>query len=465
MEFLIVAGGLAGAVWGIWLLRQGGPLAGSLAALLLGSVFGPLFWSLSVGPIPLAVDRLLLLVAIAQCLVFRRLGQTNPPPPRKADWALLAFVAVLLLSTLSHDWTFHKNLPLTQVLFYYLLPLALYWVVRQTPLAERRALGMFAAFGAFGLYLALTAIAEWRQLPGLVFPAYVASPEHFEFFGRARGPFMNPAGCGVFQATCLSAAMLWWPHLGRRGKLCLAGVTLVGLLGVYGTLTRSAWIGAMLAVLIVVGLGLAPAWRRRLLVGALVTGTLSGVLLWDSLLAYKRDKNLDEGLTAESAKLRPLLAQVAWNMFLDRPLLGCGYGQYVRQREPYLSDRSQDAPLEKTRPFIQHNVALALLVETGAIGLGLFLMTVWLWGRDAWTLWSRRDLPLWQRQAGLLFLAALAAYFTNGMFHDVTIMPQVNLLLFFLAGVVNQLAPQPGREPARAAAWPVFDRRAQALGR
>jgi hypothetical protein len=63
------------------------------------------------------------------------------------------------------------------------------------------------------------------------------------------------------------------------------------------------------------------------------------------------------------------------------------------------------------------------------------------WTRDAWRLWSNAALPLWARQQGLLMLIALGAYFTNGMFHDVSVQPMMNMTLFFLAGVTARLRP------------------------
>ena len=40
------------------------------------------------------------------------------------------------------------------------------------------------------------------------------------------------------------------------------------------------------------------------------------------------------------------------------------------------------------------------------------------------------------RQYALLFLAFFANYFVNGMFHDVTLIPMINMVLYFLAGAV-----------------------------
>ena len=76
--------------------------------------------------------------------------------------------------------------------------------------------------------------------------------------------------------------------------------------------------------------GLALPWNRRLplLAGGLAAAVLLAATHWDNLLAFKRDKALATEKTAESVELRPVLAMIAWQMFLDRPLLGCGYAQY-----------------------------------------------------------------------------------------------------------------------------------------
>jgi hypothetical protein len=66
---------------------------------------------------------------------------------------------------------------------------------------------------------------------------------------------------------------------------------------------------------------------------------------------------------------------------------------------------------------------------------------VFYWTRDAWRLWSGAALPLWARQQGLLMLIFLGVYFINGMFHDVSVQPMMNMMLFFLAGVTAGLRP------------------------
>jgi len=192
--------------------------------------------------------------------------------------------------------------------------------------------------------------------------------------------------------------------------------------------------------MVLVGLAVPAGWRRLILVGAVFAGMVLVATQWERLLSFKRDRALSAEEMAESARLRPILATVAWKMFLDRPLCGCGFGQYGDASKEYFADRSTDLPLEKARPFVQHNVLLALLTETGLVGMGLFVVLLTLWARDAWRVWRSPHAPAGVRQVALVFLAFAANYLVNGMFHDVAIIPMVNMVLFFLAGMTAGLA-------------------------
>jgi len=428
-------------VWGAFVFLRGGLLAGCLVVLLAGVCFGHPFFNLPGGPVPLTVDRLLWVVLLVQYVIWRRQGLAERRPLGNAELVLCALVAVLVLSTFSHDWRAHDNQPVARLLFYYLMPLGMYWVARQVPLSERGALALFGCLGAFGVYLAVTALAETNELWWLVYPRYVGSTAQTEFLGRARGPLLNPAGSGLLQGICLASALLLWPRLNRLGRSLLVVASVLIALGVYCTLTRSAWLGAGLGLFVLLALTIPRSWRVPVLAGILVSVAVVGTTQWERILAFKRDRHLEARETAESVKLRPILAVVAWNMFLDRPLAGCGFAQYEDQHMNYLADRSTGLRLEKARPFTQHNVFLSVLVETGLVGLGLFVTLLALWIRDAWRVWRSAKSPPWARQLAVLFFVLLGNYLANGMFHDVSLMPMVNMVFFCLAGLTAGLRP------------------------
>jgi hypothetical protein len=455
MEFILAIGALLAIVWVAIAFVRGGLVGGALVVLLAGSCFGHPFFNVPAGPLPLTADRLLLAVLVLQYFIYRRWGWTDPKPLATGDYVLAAFIILLVASALTHDFRFHQSQPLAQLLFFYLMPVTMYWVVRQTRWTERSARWLFACVGVFGAYLCLTAVAETHGAWEFVYPSYIASSEFREFFGRGRGPLLNPAANGFVQGLGLCAAMMWWPRVNRPGKLLLLATLPIFAWGVYSTFTRSAWMGAGLGGLVLVALGTPRSWRPVVVGGAVVAALVVAAGTWQNMLAFKRDRDVTAEDVAESAKLRPILAVIAWHMFLDRPILGCGFGQYEQESLPYLADRTTDLPLEKARPYIQHNVFLAMLTQTGLVGMGLFVALLACWARTAWRLWRTASAPDLVRHLGLFFLALLGVYLPNAMFHDVSIIPMVNMMLFFFAGAVMSLTPHLAGKvsPAEVKLW------------
>jgi O-antigen ligase len=446
MEYLVVVAAIAGAVWGLAIFSRGGLLAGCLAVLLAGICFGVDFFKLSLGGVPLTADRMLLVVLIGQYLIFRQKKLTDPKPLGKREILLIAFVALIVLSTFTADWMRSDLKPVSWLIIYYLSPFAVYWVARNSRVTERGELVMLGCLSAFGLYLALTSLAEYFEAWSLVFPKYIetsAAENKLEFIGRARGPLLNPIGNGMLLSVCLGATLMWWPRLGRPRQILLVLPAALMLAAIYCTMTRTVWMAGAFTLALVVGLSLPRSWRLPLLGGGLLAAVFATAFLWNDLMAFKRDRNLTAEQTAESVELRPILATVAWHMFLDHPAFGCGYCQYEIEHRNYVSDRSVDLPLEKGRGYRPHNVLFALLTETGAVGLCLFLAILCVWTRDAWLLWHSQGGPLWVRQQGMLFLVAMGVYVINGMFHDVSAIPMMHAMLFFMAGITEGLSAAP----------------------
>ncbi|MBC8354579.1 MAG: O-antigen ligase family protein [Planctomycetes bacterium] len=437
MTPIIAIAGIAGLVWAVVLFRYGDLVAGCLAVLLVGSVFGYEFFHLSV----ITADRMLLGGLIGAYIVYRRLDLADPKPMEKADLAVFLFIGVLFSSTMTSNWKLGGAQPLATLIFFFCLPVAMYWIGRQAKLTERSLLSVFGVLAIFAVYLGLTAFAETRQMWSVVFPRYISSPSYAEFFGRGRGPFLNPVGCGLYMSAGLFGAVQWWPRFRLVGRSVVVVATCAILLGIYCTLTRSVWIGAGLGLLMIIGLSIPKSWRFPMLIAVVIAGSAVLVAKRDKLNNFKRDKHVSVKDMSTSASLRPVLATVAWRMFLDYPLFGCGFGQYKEYDVEYLQLIVGDLDLEKAAPYVQHNVFLAVLTQTGMLGFGAWMIMLGLWTRNAWRLWNSRQAPLWARQHGLLFLALLAAFAFNGMFHDVGIISMVNMLLFFIAGVCQGLTP------------------------
>lgn len=447
MEFLIFIALITVSVWGMVALkfstsftRRFGliPLIGFLV-ILMGSVFNYDFFHLSGGPIPVTLDRVMLvgLVGVFAWQFMHR--KENLRRLNSVDIGVLMLTGVITLSTVMNDFTFLGNMPASRLLFFNLLPLVLYMVMRHARLGDNDLKLISLGFVGLGLYLAITAIAETRGLGGIVFPRFIMNPEFEEFLGRGRGPFLNPVSNGICMVVCLCCMWMWFPSSSIRRKVLI--VMLAGLmcLGIYSTFTRSVWMGLVFAAAIVVFMPAPQAYKGAMIVVASLLLMCLAPVLIDKVFSFKRDTNVSVEDMENSARLRPMFVTVATRMVADRPFLGVGFGQYARAKYPYLQDPYSTEPLSMTKTYMQHNIFLAYVTETGLLGLSALLLMMTLLFRAAWTTWRDLRLSFWKRQFGLLLIAMLANHCVNGMFHDVSIIPMENMLLFFLAALVNNI--------------------------
>ncbi len=435
MEFLTPIAAAVLAVWLVWFAVRGSLIAGCLAYLLVASCFGYPFLHFDLGPTVVTLDRLVIVGLSAAYIVQRALRRTDPKPLETIDKLLLAFLAVLTFSTLTHDWRVTPGCdapPLWRLATGFMMPGFIYWIARQSRLFERRVTFVHGALACFGVYLAATGLAEVTHQWWLVFPKYIADPAVGLHFGRARGPMVQAVSYGLFLGITMLAAFVWRSRWNRTGQIVWLLVIAAELAALACTYTRSIWIGTALAIVVALALTLRGIWRPIVL-GALVsTALVMSVVQLDSLANLQREGSATEART--SADMRASFAYVSWQMFLDRPILGFGFGQFYREKLPYLSDRSTPLQLELIRDFIHHNTYLSLLTETGLVGLGLYLAILIAWARRGWRL-ARSDNPAWVRAHGVLLLGALATYAVQMLFHEVSYTTLDNSLLFLLAGI------------------------------
>src|SRR5690242_20004905 len=184
MEALLLIAAPVALVWSLVFFRRTGLIGGCAAVLLVGSCFGHPFFNMGM----LTLDRALVAVLAGATAALWLRGDLLLPKLTRTDYLLVAFVGYLGLNTLTHDWRADGMKSAISLVLYYGLPMAMYFVARMIPQTERGLAGYLWFLAIFGLYLGVTAVAEWRGLDALVFPRYIASPQFMEFLGRGRGP-------------------------------------------------------------------------------------------------------------------------------------------------------------------------------------------------------------------------------------------------------------------------------------
>jgi O-Antigen ligase len=436
MELLLFIACAALAVWGLAYLRWAGLWGYVLATLIAGTVFGHPFFHISA----ITSDRVLLVLCLVLLVVYRHLGLLERVAWHWIDSVVIWFISAMIVTTFMHDWRADGAAPASKLIFFYLLPVCMYWLGRRLEITPVRLRWMYATFACLGLYLAITAVFEKYGLGAVVFPRYIVDPKYAEFLGRGRGPLLNPTGNGVLLTLGLSCALMFFPGFGKIGRWAVASSIPVYLLGIYCTLTRCVWIGGAAALVGITWVATPKRFRIPFAIVLLFGGGLLVAMKSDSFVGFKRDKNVSVADMKQSAHLRPILAAFAWKMFQDYPITGCGTGQYLENVKYYMGERNVDLPLGKAKAYVQHNVFLALIAENGIFGMIPFaILLVWS-TRYAWRLWRAEQIALEYRQAGLVFLGFMAAYIANGLFHDLLIVPMVGMYLFFHIGFIRNLA-------------------------
>ncbi|HPP54286.1 MAG TPA: O-antigen ligase family protein, partial [Thermoguttaceae bacterium] len=247
------------------------------------------------------------------------------------------------------------------------------------------------------------------------------------------GPMVHAVCFGLYLAVCWLAAGFWAFSRGRLARLLfITGTPLFGA-ALFFCYTRSVWIGAALAGLVLIVLGLRGRVRIVALAAVVCMGAAAAFGNLDRLIAFQREGSAEE--TAQSVHMRGAFAYVSWQMFLDHPLFGFGFGRFPEAKLPYLADRQTDLPLESIRKYVHHNTFLCLLTETGLVGLGLFLGLLASWAQAAWRLLRTPQAAPWAKAQGLFLLAVLAVYIPQALFHEMSYLPTDQALVFFLAGL------------------------------
>ena len=459
MTAIIIIAVLVGLVWSAIFVLRGSLVEAGLVLLVVGYCFGHALVNFDLGPFPLTIDRLLLGGLIIAYVLQRQWGLTDPKALTLADFAMFAFAGLLVLSTFTHNWHLDvpgKSQPIWRLVAGYLMPIAIYWIVRQSRITRHSVATVHAFLAVFGVYLAITALAEVTKQWWLVYPTYIRDAEVGIHFGRARGPALQSQSLGLYLVMCLLCAWMWRPRLGRVGQFILIALFGLFLAAIFVTYTRCIWMGLAAGALIVLGLSLRNAWRPLVLGTAVVAGLAVVIFQGEQLVGLQR--NSGAAAARSSVTQRAIHTYVSWNMFLDRPLLGAGFGQFSHAVKPYLADRSTTLNLQEIRDYAQHNTFLSLLTETGLIGMSLFLAMLFGWGWGAWRMWRSESAPGWVREQGLLMLAVLGVFVCPSLFFDLTYSPQDHWIVFFLAGVTAGVQPlaapavaesvDPAREPA-----------------
>lgn len=398
------------------------------------------FFSLDAAGLTWTVDRLWMLLLLAQVSIKWYRGEMATFRWETTDLLLAAFFLWLLARTLSQPLGAQiKGQPITlmHLINGYLIPITVFAVLRLSTLHGAQLQPAVWCLGLFGCYLAMTALFEVAHLWQFVYPKFISDPTLGIHFGRARGPMLQSVRLGMcltLVLVCLVVFTVWLRPSSKPLWLVCAGLLPLHMLALFLTYTRSIWMGAALVVGVLV-MGCLKGMPRRLAITGMMAGMMVALAVkGPDLIAFKREYSAAE--TRESTYMRASFAYVSWKMFQDRPLTGFGFNQFQVYNRPYLADRSTELRLESIRGYVHHNSFLSLLVDLGLMGFVLYLAVLVAFSRRIWQLWVADHAPAWARGVAIVSACVVGVHLIQMAFHEVSFSAIENTIIFGAWGMV-----------------------------
>lgn len=201
----------------------------------------------------------------------------------------------------------------------------------------------------------------------------------------------------------------------------------MGAVGIIGfclllTLTRQAWLGFFVGVLV-----LTVFWNKKYL--------LALPLIMMMFLLFSPESVKDRlfsliDLKDWTLQARLFLWQGGWEIFKDYPFTGCGFKCVDVLHSQYPDPSGYIGRLKG-----MHNNAIQLLVDTGILGLGTWLS---IWGAYIFSVYKKLgQMSPNDSNKGLVIgaLAAVIGFLAGGMFETNFYDSEVAMLLYFIMGI------------------------------
>jgi len=368
-----------------------------------------------------AIDRVAFVVLLIAVAGRAALLRENLFVFERATWPMLGLTVLALASVAGQSFDQEGWSLLASKL---VVPFAMFHIAALIFTSEAR-LRQFEIFCLVVLaYLTFTAIAFLSEAHALIFPRFILNPDLGIHVDRARGPLLQAVANGV-SLIVLGLVALHSYIRGKMRRTALAVLLAAVPIAIMATLTRAVWLSFAAALLAVALLFWRARSRRLFLTISIVAISALALLLSSEQLRSTLDDRLNEEGPIE---FRQAVYSGAWEMFLERPLLGWGFHQMQDELPRHVTGYHE-------KILYAHNTYLELLAEQGAVGFGLY---AWL----MWELWSLRRTVMPEHEEGFLnrhihrlWPIILGVYWLNAA---VVVMSYqfVNALIFSMAGML-----------------------------
>jgi O-antigen ligase len=284
------------------------------------------------------------------------------------DFLPAAYVAYALGSIAVTSSVIQENPLGTSRLFFLTValgPLVYYFLAIGPGAALPREKVVLVLIGGAALQgvLALVELATHWNLWGFTAWQEAAGP------ARAVSTLANPGILGMFLGVGIVQALAVLTWGGPRSLRRLSVLTLiVGVPGLLATLTRGPILATAVATVLVLVFG-----HKRLIGVAVTLSTVIAIFaLWPSIRATTVYQ--ERGADTTTVRVRSGLQDWSLQLAEQKPVFGWGYGSFDRVKNTSQLAAAGGMSITYLLESTSHNTYLTMLVETGAVGLLLYVL-------------------------------------------------------------------------------------------
>jgi putative inorganic carbon (HCO3(-)) transporter len=370
-----------------------------------------------------ALDRIAFFVLVAAFLLRTAVLREPIRFAWTAAWPLGVLLVLSLVSVMTQPF---ETKTWSVLAAKYIVPYVLFHIARYS-FRDMSSQRLLERFGLIALaYLCFIAIAFLVGAKELIYPRFILDPSLSIHIGRARGPFLQAVANGV-TLNVLGLLALNAYRQGRLNPFLGCGFLIALPAAILATKTRAVWLSFLISVLVLAWFDpdqrIRRVCRRLLLLGTVVVViAVSFVATGSSFQDRFEDRS--------PVEIRLAVYRAAWDMFLERPILGWGVSRMPAELETRVSDFHLNQ-------FVVHNTYLEILVEHGLLGLALYgWLVARLFGLGR-ARSSRNEKSIFMGEGfRRLWPVLLGVYFVNGFF-VVMNYQFVNGFLYTLAGMLS----------------------------
>jgi O-antigen ligase len=326
--------------------------------------------------------RFMLVLMWAVFLVQVALRRRRPLPINRVEvWMLVLmgvhFANMVYFGNLTHSET--RVSPITPFVNFFVFPFSIYYLVRNACSHDAAARKLLKAFAVLQVYLVVCGVAEHFRFKWLVFPPDILDPNAGggRWYGaRIRGPYLHSPVYGATMGMAFFMLLHLFNYTRSRWRWPMLLGLLLSPLACFYTLTRQAWLGLGLPMLI------GPLFSRRqrvmILLMVLIALTFVFTVDWKTIADPEavRSRATDEA----TGEARIAHYYVGFALFLDNPFFGQGLQRWddnweaYRRRVGNIHWMFGDIDIDRARETGAHNTFLRLAVELGLVGLIPYLL-------------------------------------------------------------------------------------------